>query len=430
MKIGLIHPKGITLREERLEKIIQTTDNVKNFWDNYIDAAGSSLAVIASLTPSDNEVKIIDDAFETIDFDEKFDVVGISTMTPQSARAFEIADTFRKKGVTVVIGGIHATVMPKETKEHCDSVFVGEAEDTWPLFIDDFKNGKISEIYKATKPVDLTKLPIPRYDLLKRKSYALIWIQTSRGCPHDCEFCGSSRVYGFRFRHKSIEQIVNEVSLVHKLWPNARKCFGDDNFFVDRTFSKKLLTHLERLNFRWFAQTDISIAKDEMLLNAARKAGCTTLFVGFETVSKKSLASINRNSWKSKYLETYPEVVRKIQSKGIGVAAGFIIGFDNDTKETADDIINFIIDNNVFITQMAILTPVPGTRLYERLQKEGRLLNIPWRYNPGSEVRFIPKNMTVEELEAAFRKIYKKIFSREIRIKVLNHFKDIYKNLI
>jgi len=429
MKIGLINPKGLTTNDNELEQIFQSTNNVQSYTDSLSRAFGTGLLVISALTPSHIEIEIIDENIDNIDFNKDYDLIGISVMTHQASHAYEIADAFRNRGIIVAIGGIHATVLPDEAKQHCDSVFIGEAEHTWPVFLKDVENGNVLDFYKSEKLVDMANIPTPRYDLLKKENYKIIWMQTGRGCPHDCEFCVASNVYGYKYRQKPLNQILDELKVIHNIWPNAPINFADDNFFINRKFSKKLVRHLREMNLRWFAQSDISIANDEDFITELKAAGCATLFIGFESVSESSLSSINKNSWKLKQLKTYPEAIKKIQSKGIGIIGAFIIGFDGDTKETFNQLTDFILDNNIFIPQITILTPLPGSRLYERLKKENRLTDVPWGNYTFTEINYIPKNMTGEELKNGLYQIYKKVYSKEARLKVAKHFKNIFKKL-
>lgn len=429
MKIGLINPKGLKTNDNKLDQIFQNTNHDQSYTDSLSGAFGTGLLVISTLTPDHIEIEIIDENFDVIDFNKGYDLIGISAMTHQASHAYEIADEFRNRGIIVAIGGIHATVLPDEVKSHCDSVFIGEAEHTWPVFLEDFKNDNVSDFYKSEKPVDMASLLTPRYDLLKKENYEVIWMQTGRGCPHDCEFCVASNVYGYKYRHKTLNQIVEEVEFIHKIWPNARINFADDNLFLNRKFSKELVRYLKKIDLRWFAQTDISIADDEDFITELKEAGCTTLFIGFESISESSLSQINKNSWKLKQLNHYPEAIEKIQSKGIGIVGAFIIGLDGDTEETFIDLADFILDNNIFVPQITVLTPLPGSRLYERLKKENRLIDVPWSNYTFTEVNYIPKNMTGEELKNGLYKVYKKVYSKEARLKVLKHFKNIFKKL-
>lgn len=430
MKIGLINPKGLKTNDNNLVEIFQKTSSVQSYTDSLSGAFGSGLLVIASLTPDHIEIEFIDENFDDIDFNEGYDLIGISAMTHQASRAYEIADEFRRRGVVVAIGGIHATVLPDEAKSHCDSVFIGEAEHTWPAFLEDFKDGNILDFYKSGKAVDMTCLPTPSYDLVNKENYKVIWMQIGRGCPHDCEFCVASNVYGYIYRHKTIKQIIDEIEFIQRIWPNVRINFADDNLFLNKKFSKELVKHLRGINLRWYAQTDISIANDEEFIRELKAAGCTTLFIGFESITESSLSQINKNLWKLKQLNNYPEAIKKIQSKGIGIVGAFIIGFDGDTKDTLNELSDFIIENNIFVPQITVLTPLPGSRLYERLKKENRLTDIPWNNYTFTEVNYIPKNMTGEELQNELYEIYKKVYSKESRLKVLKYFKNIFKELI
>jgi len=320
-------------------------------------------------------------------------------------------------------------VMPEEAKNHCDSVFIGEAEETWPVFLDDFRKGAMSDYYRSGKPADLTTLPVPRYDLLNKDNYRVIWLQTSRGCPHDCEFCAASRIYGHAYRHKTVEQVIREIRAIQDIWPDARINFSDDNLFVNRKYSRELVAHLRELNIRWFAQTDIAIANDADLLRQMKSAGCTTLLIGFESISERNLQLINANGWKLKKSSTYADAIRAIQSCGIGIVGAFIIGLDEDTEEGLDELAEFIVANNMFMAQISILTPFPGTRLYDRLTVERRILDRPWSDYTGMQVNIQPRLMSVEELQKGFYKIYQRIYDKDARVKTLKHFKDIFKAL-
>lgn len=427
MNICLISPKGETTTDKRLLSILEKSNDVHGYFQSVNGAFSSGLLIIAALTPEKHTIKFIDENIEEIDFDEKFDIVGLTGMTQQATRMYELADTFRKKGITVVIGGIHATVMPEEAKQYCDSVFVGEAEESWPEFLSDFESGKISAFYKYDKTVELKRSPMPAYELIQHSKYKVIWIQTSRGCPHDCEFCGASRVYGKRYRHKSAEQISQEIDKIQELWPDAKINFSDDNLFTDRRYAVELIKQINKKNIRWFAQSDISIADDEKLLQKMKEAGCTTLFIGFESLSDESLKSINKNEWKFKQRSNYKKAILKIQSFGIGIIGAFILGMDGDTSDSFEELKNFIIANNICMVQISIMTPLPGTRLYARLSNENRLLQAAWSQFTFTEVNYIPKNMTVEELKEGLYSLYNTVYSPELRFKVLRHFKEIFK---
>lgn len=430
MKIGLISPKS---------RFLSNDPEFVNFWENTPESAGyrhywsgfsSGLLTIAALLPKKYEIKIIDENYEDVNFNEGFDLVAISTMTQQVDRAYQIAREFMKRKTKVAIGGIHPTLLPVEAKEHADTVFVGEGEETWPRFIKDFKSNNAQPFYKSSVLVDLKTSPLPRFDLLNPDHYKMIWIQTTRGCPIDCEFCAASKIFGFKFRRKDIKHILEEIKLVKDIWKTPHINFADDNMFMDRKYSKKLINAISPLKIRWTAQTDISIADDDDLISLMRDAGCEILFIGFESLSKNNLANIDRQGWKFKRSDSYAFAINKIQAHGIGVMGAFMIGLDNDDISTFDKLIDFIIENNLFGAQVTISTPLPGTRLRERIIRDNRLLSKDWSNYTGFDVNFRPNKMTPEELQGGLRKIYKKIYSSDVRLRKLKHFKNIYLKLL
>ena len=429
MRIALISPKGNFL--SRNPEFIDFWSNSREMstYRSYWSGVSSALLIVAALTPRSFEIKFIDENIEEIDFSEEYDLVGITAMTQQAVRAYKIADEFRQKGIRVVIGGIHATILPEEAKHHANSVVIGEAEYVWPQLIDDLKKNRLSQFYKSDKMVDLKDSPIPRYDLIKGKNYKVIWIQATRGCPHDCEFCATSTVYGKKYRNKSIEQVVGEVKFIKRNFGDIQIGFGDDNMFVNRHTSMSLLKAIAPLNIRWFTQSDISVAEDSKLLDALRKSGRMVLFIGFESVSREALEGIDAHKWKLRQLDKYSEYINKIQTHGIGVMGAFIVGFDNDDVTSFKKLSNFIIDNNLYAAQITILTPLPGTRLRKKMEKENRLFPAGWENYTCLNANFAPRKMTPEQLEAGLLKIYKDVFNKSVYLQKMKYFKEIYRTL-
>ncbi|MFH1782631.1 MAG: radical SAM protein [Candidatus Omnitrophota bacterium] len=430
MKIALISPKGKFFESYKEYKDVWMGISKDSLYRKFHSGFGLALLTIAALTPKSFKIKLIDENFDSIDFNEKFDLIGLTGMTQQALRAYEIADEFRKRGIRVVIGGIHATVLPEEAKEHVDSVIIGEGEELWPKFLDDFKRGNIKPFYKTSNLTDLSKSPVPRYDLLNPKNYNVVWIQATRGCPHDCDFCAASKIYGFKFRHKKVGQVIEEIKAMLKIWGRGiLVSFTDDNMFVDRKYSVELVEKLIPLKIRWFAQTDVSVARDENFLKLLRKSGCAFLFIGFETLSKEGLTFIDRTNWKVKQLSFYKQAVNAIQSNGMGVFGAFMLGLDSDSLSIFDKVIDFIDENNLYASQITILTPLPGTRLRERLKKEKRLLSKNWDDYTFLKATFTPNLMTAKELEEGLFKVYRGIYNRRMNIKRAKYFKTIYANL-
>jgi len=399
---------------------------------HYWNGIGASLPTIAGLTPCEEEIKVIDENLDTVDFEEPCDIVGITGMTQQAKRAYEIADTFKSKGRHVAMGGIHVSVMPDEAKAHADTVFIGEAEKTWPLFLKDFIAGDPQPFYNQSDstPVEMNKIPMPRYDLLSKYDYPVIWIQSSRGCPHDCEFCAASKIFGRKHKHKNTRQVIEEIQSVKRHWKYATIGFADDNMFLNRDFSWELVLELKKINFNWYAQSDISVAEDTSFLRLLHESGCRILFIGFESVKKENLTKINRNHWKERLFDTYTSSIEKIQGNGIGIYGSFIIGLEKDDTTIFDETIDFIDNNHLLGAQITILTPLPGSRLRSRLEKEKRITSNDWSHYTGWNAVFRQKNLTANELETGLLRIYKKIYREESYKKRAAYFRRVCEDLI
>ncbi len=439
MKLGLISPKGsifsnthpdITAFIDEVHRdsadFVRDVERAHSFRQR---SFSSALPLIAALTPESCCVRIIDENFEGIDFDEPFDLVGISAMTQQATRAYQIAAEFRNRGVHVAIGGIHATVLPQEASAHADTVFVGEAEHTWPQFLWDFLDGHPKRFYRETGMVDLAYAPTPRFDLMRKDHYTTVYIQTTRGCPHDCDFCASSTVYGPAYRRKSVGQVVREIERAKEIWGNPMIYFADDNFMAHRAFGRELVEELIRLKIQWFASTDVAIARDERLLGRMHQSGCLFLFIGFESISPEGLDTIDRQNWKLKQLRSYPQAIERIQANGIIVLGSFIVGLDSDDISVFDALERFIGENHVYRFHISVLTPYPGTRLRERLEREGRLLDTPWSNYTMWDVNFKPKRMSAEELGDGHRRLLMRLTRPEMLKREREHFREIYREL-
>lgn len=373
----------------------------------------SAVPTIAALTPDDVSVSIVDENIDNIDFEKDVDVVGISFLTVSAFRAYAIADEFRQRGVHTVLGGVHATMFPEEALEHGDTVFVGEAEDTWPEFIADFKNNQPKRKYIPQEKPDLQKLVVPRWDLLKRKYYNIFHVQTTRGCPFNCDFC-AVRAYQGEPRFKPIAHVIEEIKAQKKYGkiPGVQSIlFADDNIISKKSYARELFKALIPLKVSWSSQISINLARDEELLDLAAQSGCESLLIGFESISQQSLNSVNKGMLNK--IELYKEAVEKIHSRGIVIFPMFILGFDEDDKSSFEDLARFIEETNILFPVFNILTPIPGTRLFDKLEQEGRILSKDWsRYN-GSHVCFEPKNMSAWELENGYYWLLKTVYSSE-----------------
>ena len=426
MKIALISPKSAFLgRNAEFNNFLKQSPEME-FYRQYWSGLGSGLLVIGALTGKDAEIELIDENIEDIDSNRDYDLVAITAMTQQATRAYEIARRFREKKTKVVLGGIHASVLPEEAKLHVDSVVVGEAENLWQILLDDFRHNRLSPVYTSQREVDLTESPIPKYELLEEKPYKIVWIQATRGCPHDCSFCCASRVYGPKYRHKSIDQVIGEIKKIRGIKKHAVVGFADDNLLCDKEYSRHLLEKAADLRIRWIGQSDISIAHDNSLLKLIKKSGCVALFIGFESIIEDNLKGIDSSNWKLKHFKDYVASIRKIQGNGIGIIGTFIVGFDDDDTSVFDRLANFIIDNRLAGAQIAALTPFPHTRLREVLLKEDRVLDTPWDNYTFYDANIKPRKMSSQELEEGILHTFKKVYSSGVAAEKSKYFRNIF----
>jgi radical SAM superfamily enzyme YgiQ (UPF0313 family) len=363
-----------------------------------------NLCVCAALTPREHEVDIVDECVEEVNFDEPVDLVGITSITSTAPRAYEIADEYRRRGVKVVLGGTHPSALPDEAASHADAVVVGEAEATLPALFDDFKAGRLKPLYRAEEIDENSPIATPRRDLIPKKNY-LVYnaVQTSRGCPHRCTFCTTYALYGKRYRTRPVEDVVSEIRSIG----GKTYIFADDNALGNRKWAKELLRALVPLHIHWAGQATVLVADDDELLALLRRSGCRGLVLGLESTSQQSLLAANKNFAD---VADYLPRVRKLQSYGIQLWGSFLFGFDSDTVRTCMDSVRFACKAELAMSCYPVLTPYPGTSVYEELEREGRLLTKDWSKYNGANVVFQPKNMTAEELHlcqiAAFGDFY------------------------
>lgn len=375
-----------------------------------------SLPTIAALTPEDWEVEIHDARAKPIDYDASVDLVGITAFTAEIPSAYEIADNFRKRGVKVVMGGVHVSALPGEALEHADSVVIGEAELVWKDALRDFEWGELKTRYKAHGLCEMEEMALPRRDLLDRKMYVSGFntVQATRGCPFDCEYCAVTAFFGNEFRVRPVDEVITEV----KSLDTKDFFFTDDNIIGRPKYAKQLFKELIPLNRTWGGQASITLAKDPELMELYAKSGGKYAFIGFESLSQKNLEKM-RKGWNS--AEGFKESIRKIHDAGIDIVASFVFGLDDDDKSVFKNTFDFIMETKLAAAQFHILTPLPGTVTYTKMEEDGRILERDWaKYHTG-EVVFQPKGMTIDELQNGyywiFRETYKygNIMKRSIR---------------
>jgi len=365
-----------------------------------------SLGVLAGLTPRDWDVRIIDEAVETVDLDLDATLVGITVMTPLAPRAYELADHFRGRKIPVVLGGIHPTVLPDEALEHADAVVVGEAEDVWGEVLRDAVRRRLRGIYRSPRRPDLVGLPLPRRDLFKEGAYlTTATVQTSRGCPFSCDFCSVTRFFGRTYRWRPVDEVVREVlGLAQKV-----VLFVDDNIFGAPARARELFERLTPLGVTWVGQSSINIARNVELLKLAARSGCRGLFVGLESLVPDNLRQIGKSLLNR--VQDYRESISRIQDQGIGVEGAFIFGFDHDDPGVFARTVEFARRVRLAAAQFGILTPFPGTPLRERLEREKRIVDSDWGRYTISNVVFRPVRMSVEALQSGFEWAYRSFYS-------------------
>lgn len=381
-----------------------------------------SLTTLASHTPAGIDVKIIDETVEAIDFEEDVDLVGISVMTYQAPRSYEISRRFRGRGVKVVLGGIHPSAVPDEAIRHADSVVIGEAEETWPILLEDFKRGKLKPFYRQEGPTNLENLPFQRLDLLKRGAYMTNnCVQTSRGCPHGCDFCSVTNFFGKSYRSRPVKDVIREVESL----PGNYLVFVDDNIAGNKRYARELFTALKPLKKKWGSQCSLTLANDPELLRLAAESGCGAMFVGIETLSQENLLKANKGFNR---VSSYEDSIKRFHDNGIMINAGIIFGFDNDDESVFEKTVRFLERNHIGLVLFSILTPLPGTRFYKKVKEEGRIIDKDWSHYEGRYVVFKPKLMTPEALHEGFYWSYRKFFSLGSMLKrILPFQKDILK---
>lgn len=352
-----------------------------------------NIAAIAGVTPPDIEVTFYDDRLEEIDYEAKTDLVGISAETLTALRSYEIAAHYRAKGIPVVIGGVHPTLVPQEVSKYADVVVSGSAEKIWPQILGDLKGGKLKEFYKETGST-INQVSVDKSVFGGRKYFPVSLVEFGRGCPFRCDFCDIPVYFDGRYDARPTEQLVSEIR-------NSRQSMFfvvDDNLGSRPQALYEFCKAITPLGIKWVSQTSITLARNEDLLDAVAKSGCWGVLIGFESLDAKNLTSMN------KVFNThipFDVAIRRFHERGIRIYGSFIVGYDHDTRESIQRMVEFAIDQKIFIANFNPLTPIPGTPLYSRLKKEGRLINETWwldyNYRYGDFV-FQPATMSPEKM--------------------------------
>lgn len=371
-----------------------------------------TIAVLKSLTPKSIETKFFDDRIELIDYNVKTDLVAITVETYTAKRSYFIAKEFKKRGVKVVLGGYHVTLLEEEALNYADSAIVGNAESVWEEVLEDFKNGKLKTIYRGTT---IYKNNFPDKSIFKDKKYLKVsLVETGRGCNHKCEFCAISSYYNCRYYPRNLENIIENI----KRENNKYFFLVDDNLVANREHAISLFKAMESLKIKWAGQGTINMAKDKELLCAMKKSGCELMLIGFESLNEDNLMQMGKKV--NLVLSKRDELVNIIHNEGIGIYATFVFGYDFDDERTINDALEFAKKHKFYTAAFNHLLPFPGTKLYERLLKEKRLLYDKWwleeGYNYG-ELSFLPKSMSPEKMSNLCRMARKEFSSIPVVLK-------------
>jgi len=365
-----------------------------------------ALYILQGLTPSQHIVETIEEEIEEVDLNSDCDLVAISYMTANAPRAYELCAEFKKRGKTVIVGGVHPTILPDEAAQHADTVVIGEAEGVWETVLEDFEKGRLQKQYHDPEP-DLSKyVPKDYSKIIQRRLFKLVPIMTTRGCPYNCDFCCVTNVFGKKIRHISIENVVRDI----KESGSKNFLFLDDNIIGHPRYARELFEAIKPLKIKWGGQASVTILnRNPDLMKLAVESGCRALFLGVESVSEEQMESMQKAS---EDLLELKEALRNIRKSGILVHASMVFGFDTDKKSIFDETLKFLMKTKVATVSFNVLTPYPGTKTYQDLKNEGRLISTNWKYYDHNTVVYQPKNMTPEELQAGKLYVRKKFYTR------------------
>ena len=419
-----IHPKLLLLDPYPRENPYRmTASERRSIWFPKL-----SLPVIAAYTPPHWEVQLIDEAVQNIDFETLCDVVGVSVMTCYAPRAYEISAEFRKRGKMVILGGVHPTYCPEEALQHADAIVCGEAEDLWPQVVADIESGHLRRIYRMDQFPTLNNYQQPRISLLNPDSYMTrLCTFTTRGCHFDCEFCSVSPFNGKTTRRRPIPEVIEELTRAKewlrsdiidrmtrgslwnalttslRIWVGLEEgsivAFVDDLHNSHRAYCRELWEALKSLNIKWGCQSTLFLGDDPEMVQLAAESGCVSVFVGMESLSEDSLDETNKGF---NQVRKFEHQITMFHDHGIMVNPGLVFGFDNDDESVFETAVDFLIRNKVELAYFNVLTPLPGTALFERYKQEDRLFDQDWSKYDGKHVVFHPKRMTAEQLQEGF----------------------------
>ena len=419
MKIGFLAMSGVRAHDAELLKLGLTLPGFVDRSKVIAQLPSLGLLYLAAATPAGHELHYYEAEAagkEPAAVDD-CDLVAISTFSAQIFEAYEIAERLRLRGVKVAMGGLHVSVMPVEAQQHADYVIVGEGENVWPDVVAHAVRNEPPRMFRSADyaPIDVAHLPVPRYDLLDARPYNRFTVQTSRGCPWRCDFCASTVMLSQNYRKRPVADVIRDIRAIERVKEHPFIEFADDNTFVDKEWGKELCRQLIPLKLKWFTETDISVADDPELLGLMREAGCRQILVGLESPTAGPLQGVEmRGNIKAKWAGRYEEKLREIQSHGITVNGCFILGLDGHTPDIFREVLAFAKEVPLFEVQVTLLTAFPGTPLYTRFLKEGRILQ-PGRWDLCTlfDVNHQPNGMTPQQLRDGLYWLAGELYSAE-----------------
>jgi radical SAM superfamily enzyme YgiQ (UPF0313 family) len=395
MRIALVSPKGPLYR------------NRGGIFKKSLRYQPLTLTTLAALAPPELDIEfvLLDEGIEDIPLDLNADLIGFTVITGSSRRAYELAAHFRNRGIPVVLGGPHVTLLPEEAQQHADAICVGYADDSWPQLLRDFAVGKMRRRYDQGHDFELTNLPFPRRELMDGRNFLTQAVfEATRACAHDCEFCVVPTAWGRKQFQKPVSHVVEDIRRV-----GARRIiFIDLNLVSDRNYAAELFEALIPLNVRWFGLATSLIGRDRALMELMARSGCSGLLIGLESICEASLGD-SRKRFNDPTL--YGTLIDDMHALGISIQGCFVFGHDHDTTDVFEQTVQFCIDAAIDLPRFAILTPFPGTPLHRRLDQSGRILTKNWELYDGQHVVFAPKQMTAEQLQAGHERAWRDVYS-------------------
>ena len=420
MKLGLIAMSGVRAHNPELTALGLTLPGFVERNKVIASLPSLGLLTLAGLTPRSVDLHYLEvpDITAVDGVPEEFDVVAISSFSAQIGEAYALADRYRALGTKVILGGLHVSAVPDEAAAHADAIVIGEGEPAWPQVMADLLSSppRLQAVYDARgMQYDFSCSPMPRFDLLKIDNYNRLTVQTQRGCPFRCEFCAASMRIAPVYKVKPVERVMQEIHAIKDLWRRPFIEFADDNTFVNKAHSRQLMRALAKEGVRWFTESDLAVADDEDLLSMMKDAGCAEILIGFEATTFSALNGVEQQSnWKAKKVDRYLGAIRAIQDHGIRVNGCFILGLDGTGTDSFESVWNFVRASGLYDIQITVQTAFPGTPLYERLRREGRILRErAWELCTLFDVNFRPSHMSVAELESGLRELISLIYSAE-----------------